>query len=360
VVSVSAEEIAKVLAAEEVEAAETLARAKRAASATAEEKVLLEKIRTELFPGDGYPWKSTKKSRTCAKYAAKYEKLWGKSVLVNKSCTAWVEEGAKIGVGDILTYGMADLEASERVSALELIRRLVPLVRVKGREKEMTQAIHADVLAVLCVGGLALALRRSPNDVVDLMVTLLPGMGDQERLLLLKTLIALPKKEISASHVLGFLRNWKTMAPALPSGEEMRGLLGFWAVVNLVEPERVDSLVASAAGAVKSLPEATRVRGLVAFGRGFREKGEAQKKAAQRAASEYEERVAKIEADRRTREAKRRELREPALVALGAGFFGAVLIGVLLAVLAVERNTRLFMGALSRAAGARNEGDKNR
>ena len=304
--------------------------------------LLLEEIRA-FFPTDGYPWEDDVQSR-CA-----YRNYYNE-------CVRWSRVVANKGALSVLTGALDTLSNADQISYLKQHLAAMPY-------------LASEDLRFVYVGTASdfrAALERYPLDAIDaLNVVLGAGQGNEspeldadQQLNLLYSLLAISKSGHPQSTLVGFIPRAGSLALRISEGTKPAAV-AVWDVYTNAPDERRDQhmkdlfkiLDEDVAAAQRS--QACVIYGSIYGGKLYDNQREYLKKQA-----EYREKVAELELEHQATELRKTTVGGFSAMASAWAVGAIAFVGLLLGLLAIERNTRqmilvaeMLRGAASGAGG---------
>jgi hypothetical protein len=342
-------------------------------------KELMEKIHVQFFPGETSLW--TPLFETVCKQHHYF--------LVNK-CLSWGKRKVRDGIKENMEKEMKDWKNEERIKYLESILAVLQTLpkpeappaptpvteaaaetnptedTVQEPPKKQKENIH--LVAIACLTDIARAYRGTPKEVVDQIVVMLQAsekesskekkvvsFSDDQKMEVFKVLLAIRKRESQTGTLAAYLKSWFEIRPLFNDEKMMEGLGNIWNAVKPLFPDQVAPTLAVIKEIITPIAMEDRPRAVSIFDQLMKEKMAASQMKYNMAMAEFESELAQIEVDYNTRKGAKTLLRYPALMGIGGSILGIAFIGLILALLGIERNTRTLEELLARMSEDRTD-----
>ncbi len=295
-----------------------------------------QQIHNTYFTTEGFPWDSIF-SQVCTN-------SWG------NHCFRWQTKETKSGVSSLIDRGMQELNPELSIRLLQNMTDLLALA---------PQNDNSRYIAVRSIVDISRAFNEPPQIVYDEIGTLLRGgtakteaaqltpPTDEEKDLLFNVLYGIKKGDSKPTVLTEYLRQWKQMAALFPADVREEALSIAWFQVKYAHAEQAPAMLAAIEQTVQGLDEAQRKDGLIVYARLMSEKMRSAQRQYDREMGEYNSAVGEREATYLQKKMKKTAYTGKALYGVGVAVGGIALIGLLLGLLGIERNTRTLEQLLS-------------
>jgi len=295
-----------------------------------------QKLRETYFPIEGFPWDSI--------FGQVCTNSWG------NHCFNWQTKETKAGVSSLIDRGIQELNPELSIQLLQDMTDLLAMA---------PQNDNSRYIAARSIVDISRAFNEPPQIVYDEIGTILRGgtakteaakltpPTDEEKDLLFNVLYAIKKADSKTTVLTEYLRQWKQLAGLFPADMREEALSIAWFQVKYAHAEQAPAMLAAIVQTVQGLDEAQRKDGLIVYARLMSEKMRSTQMQYDREMSDYNLAVNEREAAYLQKKMKKTAYTGKALYGVGVAVGGIALIGLLLGLLGIERNTRTLEQLLS-------------
>lgn len=300
-----------------------------------------QQIHDTYFAADGFPWDSIY-GRTCSR-------RWG------SRCMSWRTKVIKSGVGNLIDRGIKDLNPAQSTELLQALLDLLPMAPENDNSR---------YLAARAIVDISRAFKMPPPTVYAEIATILRGgvaQSDQQQLippsdenkdLLFEVLYKVKKGDSKIAALTEYLRQWNQLAALFPAAEQAESMAIIWSEVKYRHLEQVPATLASIIQTVQSLDEQNRQAGLTIYTRLMKDKMRSAQRQYDQEMNNYNRAVNIREAKYAQKKVKKATFTFSALYGVASAIGGIALIGLLLGLLGIERNTRTLEQLLKMQLGS--------
>lgn len=302
------------------------------------------------FDATKYPWLSETRA-VCT-----YPNYYG-------GCARWETRTLRKGVVDVVSEAIERAKPDQRAAMLRALVELMPLCADEDTRFLAVGAVIDVVSAAGSVRGEQVAALRAllteplppgtPAPAPGAAPTVPPVMTAAVAQDLLNGVLRIRKRGAEPRLLvawLGAARDLHALFDADAEGQSNRvdGLVATWQALQGTLPELASQRIAGIQAIAAGAPGPARPQVVRTYGDLVRARTTAAQKDYQRALAQRQEAIAELDAAAAAGEAKKAELRVGATSVVGAAFAAMASVGLLLALLAVERNTRALRDVLLR------------
>lgn len=277
---------------------------------------LFERIHA-FFPGDGFPWASD-----------------------------WHYK--QRGVKPRLDWGIQFLDNSQRVTFLTTVLNFLPLIQEELRHD-----------AAQSLADIARAYHSPATESMTLLTSLLTGemnkpeggtatpLSATERKVLFDFIFGTTKRNTPIETFNLVLKKWTTLTALVVATESAAPMIALWRTLEGTEEPQAAQTLAAYEKLLPELEAKHRVTAMFLYNNILHNKNRAQQSDYRRAMDQYRSEMAGREAAYMTKIVTKKGLRQFALYGLAGTIFGLAFLGLLLALLGIERNTRALQQVLA-------------
>ncbi len=312
-----------------------------------------------LFDDARYPWLS-EQSVVCVSQG-----YYG--------CYDYERRTTRVGAVEMVNGRLKKMSSAPPEQRLALLQGLVDVASAVGRT---TEPVARDELRFVAVGAVldmvGAADEVRGEDVTALVQALsLPGptpeaprvdVAPEEARDLFDALLAIRKSGSDPALLRAWLGSVHGLRPLFTGDSEGKpnrvdGLAACWEALQGTLPSLVDQRIEGLRALATAAPGPRRPEIIRAWGDLVRARSMEAQSAYEMALAEREAAIAALDAEKAATDATKDELRGPALMALGGSVLLVATVGLLLALLAVERNTRALRELMAGMEGRRADRD---
>ena len=292
---------------------------------------LVEQMHQTYFPNPGFPWESVYETRCAVRHP----------YFINQ-CIRTEQRMTREGVSDLLRKAWTDLSIDDKILLLESQLQILPLVGANDDSR---------LLAFNAVNDISRAYKSPPKKVYDQIATMfkpdkqkspVPEMTDEQKTAVLRMLTSRSARKSGSNPLVlvAFLRLWNETASLFAAESQVEGMVRVWNAVKMLFEDQVPQVVHMLSSTLQNIAQEDRVRAVDIFSRLLAEKNRSAQQSFERQMADYQGDLEKMEMDYEARKTAKVAGRIIALGGVGGALFGIALLGLLLSLLGVERNTR--------------------
>lgn len=276
---------------------------------------LIEQVHA-YFPEEGFPWQST-----------------------------WKQKGVK----DRLAWSFAYLKDEDKVIFLKTLLKFLSV---------MPSELHYNT--VQSIGDICRAYRSTVPEVYDTLFKFFTGeldkapdaqpvpLSNDQKAIVLNFIFKITKRNTPSDTFIATIKHWKQLSEIIAQDKLEDTMVAMWKVLEGMEASQAEATISTFEKILPQVPPDHQISALYIYQNLLYKKNRAQQQDFQRKMADYRNEVSKREMEYNTKIASKKGLRMSALYGIGSAIVGIAFLGLLLALLGIERNTRTLQALLEK------------